>query len=245
MENLVVYEGGKALTTSRKVAEKFGKRHADLLRAIQEMELPDNYLERNFALVEYFDLKGEKRPEYIISRDGFTLLAMGFTGKKAMQFKIDYLEAFNRMEQELKSDNWMQDALAPHVDSVNQKNNTKGVANSLYLNGGTDAIKEYHKKSTKLHAGCSISAIKEKHLLLENKSRIESGKKTIKTTPSAKEILRQRVPEIAAAMSMTDFLCKNGAKLEEVAPESLACIPMLKRLLAQGQLQGQKNLSIL
>jgi len=95
-----------------------------------------------------------------------------------------------------------------------------------------------------LHAGCSISAIKEKHLTLENESRSNAGKKLIKTTPSAKEILRQRVPEIAAAMSMTDFFCKSGAKLEEVALDSVACIPMFKRLLDSNLILGQKNLPI-
>lgn len=93
---------GKAVTTSRKVAEVFEKEHRHVLEAIRKMEIPEYFNEPNFRLVEYIDQKGEKRPEYLITRDGFVLLAMGFTGKKAMQFKIAYIEAFNAMEAALQ-----------------------------------------------------------------------------------------------------------------------------------------------
>lgn len=102
MTNLVQLINGKAVTTSRKVAEIFEKEHCKVLRSIRELETPKNFNEANFGLVEYIDQKGEKRPEYLITRDGFTILAMGFTGKKAMQFKIAYIEAFNAMEAQLK-----------------------------------------------------------------------------------------------------------------------------------------------
>lgn len=91
-----------ALTTSNNIADVFGKRHADVIRAIDNLmkDLPEEH-QRNFALVEYIDEKGEKRPAYKINRDGFTLLAMGFTGKKALAFKLAYIEAFNAMEKKL------------------------------------------------------------------------------------------------------------------------------------------------
>jgi Rha family phage regulatory protein len=93
---------GKAVTTSRKVAEVFEKEHKHVLEAIRKMEIPEYFNEPNFRPAEYIDAKGEPRPEYLITRDGFTLLAMGFTGKKAMQFKIAYIEAFNAMEKALQ-----------------------------------------------------------------------------------------------------------------------------------------------
>ena len=92
---------GQITTTSQQIAAHFGKRHADVIRAIRKLESPEDFNERNFALVEFTDAKGEKRPAYRITRDGFTLLAMGFTGKEAMQWKLAYLAAFNKMEQEL------------------------------------------------------------------------------------------------------------------------------------------------
>jgi Rha family phage regulatory protein len=241
MEALVTFEGGKVLTTSRKIASKFSKRHGDIIRSIQEMELPDSYRERNFALSEYLDSTGKSNPEYIITKDGFSLLVMGFTGKKALQFKIDYIEAFNQMEAALKSESWMLQSLTPHTDPDNQRDNTKGVAKALFI-AGPEAVIEYHKKSMLLHAGCSTKAITKRFLEIENEKRASAGKKSIKSTPSAKEILRKFRPEIACAMSVTDSICKAGHKLEEVAAESKAAIPLFKRLLEANMLQGQKIL---
>lgn len=100
---LVSIENGIPSTTSLKVSEVFSKRHTEVLRGIRELccNLPESFNGRNFASVEYTDAKGEKRPMYTITRDGFTLLVMGYTGKEAIRFKLAYIEAFNAMEQEL------------------------------------------------------------------------------------------------------------------------------------------------
>lgn len=107
MEKLITVNKGKAVTTSRKVAEVFEKKHCDVLRAIKNLEIPEDFRERNFALSEYEVTnnlgKTVKYPEWLITRDGFSLLAMGFTGKKAMEFKIAFINAFNAMEEILKS----------------------------------------------------------------------------------------------------------------------------------------------
>lgn len=100
--------GGQITTTSQQIAAHFGKRHADVIRAIKKMEIPDEYRERNFALtvVSRENPSGGapiSAPMYRITRDGFTLLAMGFTGKTAMHWKLAYIEAFNKMEEALKN----------------------------------------------------------------------------------------------------------------------------------------------
>lgn len=100
MINLVTNENGKAMTTSLKIAEVFGKDHSKVLRSIREKLSLFN--EANFGLVEYTDNKGESRPMYLLDRDFTTFLIMGFTGKKADQFKLDYISAFNQMEQIIK-----------------------------------------------------------------------------------------------------------------------------------------------
>lgn len=122
---VTVNENHQPVTTSVKIAEVFGKEHRNVIRAInniigdlrnledsgqlnfQPMSAYDsNQLKNepvNFYLDGYTDAKGEKRKQYIVTRDGFTLLAMGFTGKKALEFKIQYIAAFNAMEQALKS----------------------------------------------------------------------------------------------------------------------------------------------
>jgi len=97
----------KPITTSLNVAEVFGKPHKDVLRAIENLEIPDDLRERNFAPTSnrapmpnggFRDV-----PLYTLTRDGFTILVMGFTGPKAMKFKLAYIEAFNRMEAELSA----------------------------------------------------------------------------------------------------------------------------------------------
>ena len=100
--NAVELKDGKAVTTSLKIAEVFGKPHKDVLKAIRELECPEEFSGRNFSPAEYSDAQGKPRPMYFVTRDGFTLLAMGFTGAKAMHFKVSYIEAFNAMERTIK-----------------------------------------------------------------------------------------------------------------------------------------------
>lgn len=92
----------RLITTSLKIAEKFGKEHAHVLRDIRDMECSDTFRESNFGLSSYKSAQGKALPMYEVTRDGFTLLAMGYTGKEAMKFKEDYINAFNAMENELK-----------------------------------------------------------------------------------------------------------------------------------------------
>ena len=101
---------GHAFTTSADVAAVFGKRHGDVIRAIRQLEgeaLEDEGLaafnRRNFASVEYRDGKGEARPLYQLTRDGFALLAMSFTGRDANRWKVAYIAAFNAMEARLSA----------------------------------------------------------------------------------------------------------------------------------------------
>jgi len=91
-------------TTSLVIADKFEKRHADVLRAIDTLEIPENFRERNFALCSYRPCGATRDYPYSeMTRDGFALLVMGFTGKKAMAWKIKFLEAFNAMEEQLRA----------------------------------------------------------------------------------------------------------------------------------------------
>ena len=92
-------------TDSFTISEVFGKNHKEVLKSIRNLEIPEDFQERNFALSQkrYTLPNGgyKDSPMYEITRDGFTLLAMGFTGKKAMEWKIKYINAFNAMEKAL------------------------------------------------------------------------------------------------------------------------------------------------
>lgn len=99
---LVAVHGSRATTTSLLVADMFGKRHDHVVRDIRKLisDLPEDSLP-NFGERDYTDDRGKVWPMYEISRDGFSLLAMGFTGKKALEWKLKFLKAFNLMEQAL------------------------------------------------------------------------------------------------------------------------------------------------
>ncbi|MBF1994420.1 Rha family transcriptional regulator [Serratia symbiotica] len=92
---------GQAVTTSLAIADYFTKRHDDVLKKIRTLECSPEFIARNFAVNEYTDAIGRKLPCYQITRDGFAFLAMGFTGKRAAQFKEAYITAFHQMEQAL------------------------------------------------------------------------------------------------------------------------------------------------
>lgn len=103
MNELVFLQKDEAVTTSLIVAEKFHKRHDRVLRAIETLvnDLPKNGAVK-FYQSQYKDQKGEYRKMYYLNRDAFALLVMGFTGKKALQWKLDYIAAFNSMESILR-----------------------------------------------------------------------------------------------------------------------------------------------
>lgn len=102
MKDMVLSEEGRNFTTSIIVAKFFEKEHYNVLQAIKNLECSERFNELNFQAVEYRDAKGEMRPAYRMTRDGFSFLAMGFTGKKAAAWKERFLEAFNAMEEALK-----------------------------------------------------------------------------------------------------------------------------------------------
>ncbi|ANO80900.1 TPA: peptidase [Escherichia coli] len=92
---------GKVVTSSLAVASYFGKQHKNVIQKIASLECSAEFIELNFQPSEYIDASGRKLPCYQITRDGFAFLAMGFTGKRAAQFKEAYINAFNQMEKQL------------------------------------------------------------------------------------------------------------------------------------------------
>ena len=98
----LIEKDGRVLVSSVDVAEHFEKRHKNVIRAIEKNEKNDkSFTELNFEPSEYIDSTGRKLPSYYMTRDGFTLLVMGFTGYKAMDWKVKYIKAFNAMEAQI------------------------------------------------------------------------------------------------------------------------------------------------
>lgn len=105
---MLASQHGIALVDSLFVAEVFGKKHYNVLRDIARITesqsgLSEEFTELNFEFSTYRDATGRKLPRYLMTRDGFTMLVMGYTGQKAMHFKELYIQRFNEMEQCIRS----------------------------------------------------------------------------------------------------------------------------------------------
>ena len=92
-----------ARANSLMVAEMFGKQHKSVLRAIENLDCSEEFGRHNFAPISYADSYGRKQKSVAMTRDGFTFLAMGFTGKKAAAFKEAYIKRFNEMERFIRT----------------------------------------------------------------------------------------------------------------------------------------------
>ena len=93
-------QNGEPVVSSREVAKNFGKEHKDVLKAINNL-VAQNCAAKSMFHLSDFENRGKKYPMYLMNRDGFSLLAMGFTGKAALEWKLKYIQAFNEMEKKL------------------------------------------------------------------------------------------------------------------------------------------------
>lgn len=104
-----LYErNGQPFCSSRQVADEFGKNHDDVLKSIRGLidslgKISESEWQMNFIPTEYKNSRNQKQPEYLLTKKGFTLLAVGFSGKKALMFKVRYIDRFEKMEEFIKS----------------------------------------------------------------------------------------------------------------------------------------------
>lgn len=104
MDNITIkVENNQLLVSSLEVAENFGKRHEHVLDAIRELKSTTENSVMLFYETTYTNKNNRQFPMYYMNRDGFSLLVMGFTGKKALEWKLKYINAFNEMEQKLSN----------------------------------------------------------------------------------------------------------------------------------------------
>jgi Rha family phage regulatory protein len=111
LDELVYLEKEEAVCSSLDVSRSFGKRHDNVLRAIGGL-LENEETQKMFKKLNYVDSQNKQQyPMYLMNRDGFSLLVMGFTGKKALDWKLKYINAFNQMEKiirERQSQSWIE-----------------------------------------------------------------------------------------------------------------------------------------
>lgn len=98
---------GAVFCSSRQVAETFGKRHDNILQSVREAIQETANFAPDFSGTNFIEVKYKERnrfyPEFLLTKDGFTYVAMRFTGKKAAQFRVTYIQRFNDMERFIKN----------------------------------------------------------------------------------------------------------------------------------------------
>lgn len=150
------------VVTSLDVAETFGKEHKNVLRDIRNLECSEEFGRLNFERISYKDILNRNQEMYYITRDGFTLLVMGYTGEKAMKFKEAYIKQFNAMEKALlgkirerEKGIAVRQALTKAIQQSNENERMHGHAYSTY----TDVIYKsiFGKNSKQLREEFGIS----------------------------------------------------------------------------------------
>ena len=103
MEGIVVNQfNGELVVSSRQISENFGKQHKNVVQAIENIKAENSAVTKMFIESSYKAGTGKNYKEYLLTRDGFSLLVMGFNGSEALDWKLRYIEAFNKMEATLK-----------------------------------------------------------------------------------------------------------------------------------------------
>lgn len=144
-------QNGEPVVSSREIARHFDKAHKHVLRDIEELlggqpnfgPSSEPSLKGMFHRTEYTTVQNKKLPMYLMNRDGFTLLAMGFTGKKATEWKIKYIQAFNAMEKQLseQQSELSNRRLNEAIEAVNHAKKNLGIARKnleVYRNAKED-----------------------------------------------------------------------------------------------------------
>lgn len=231
---------GNVATDTLKVATKFGKRHSHVLRDVRVIlaHRAENEAEGNvpksgpntegaiFHPWGYIDGKGRQQEMYLLNRAAFTLLVLGFKGKKAAAFKEEYVREFDRMEVELRSFN--NDAplnLLDHANREVQVANSKSINNHQYMLGGVNGVVQYNRQNCLLHTGKRPTVIRKEAKERGLPSRLRT---------SAKEVLRHTEPETACCMSLADEMVRRGASLEQAAIVSVQAKQVFAGLLHLG-----------
>jgi len=133
---MVQAKNGEVVTTSRKVATHFGKRHGDVLRKIEQVkaDCSREFSQRNFASADYIDEQGKVRPMYSLTKDGWIMVVMGFTGKAAAAIKESYISAFNWMSEQLSRRLAMGEEMQHRYAIKETRSKLKGTIGSRLMN---------------------------------------------------------------------------------------------------------------
>lgn len=125
-----VIENGAIFCDSLHIARVFDKNHPEVLRLIRKLPT-DEFKTSNFKESHYFNSQNKRQPAYKLTRDGFALLAMGFTGERAYHWKVEYIKAFNLMEARLKQNQLNELSQRLAVQDKHHKNQINGYKSQI------------------------------------------------------------------------------------------------------------------
>ena len=165
MNQLMLFEKNEqAVVSSRVIAERFGKEHKNVVRDVEKIvyEISSKLSVSYVMPATYRDSMNRKQTEYLLTRDGFSLLVMGFTGPGALQWKIKYIEAFNRMEQIIRERQTSEWLITRRQGKLCRRNETDAIAQLIPYaekQGSRNMAKQAYTIYTKLvHSLVGIEA---------------------------------------------------------------------------------------
>ena len=195
-EIILKEENGQVLASSREVAEKFGKRHTHVLDSIKgfEAELSTAEFSALFITNTYVASNGKKKTEYLMNRDGFSLLCMGFTGKKALEWKLKYINAFNQMEEKLKSSTQLTEEEKYKL---------------MLFSKDASEVAYAHNKLVEIATAPLVAEIKEQKPKVEYHDDVLNKEGLITTTVIAKDLGFKSATKLNKIMNMNKIIFKN------------------------------------
>lgn len=153
----------RAICTSLDIAETFGKEHKNVLRDVENLGCSGEFNRLNFEPISYTDSMNRTQKAYAMTRDGFTLLVMGYTGDLAMKFKEAYIKQFNAMEAALQGKRIerekgiaVRQALTKAIQQSNEDERMHGHAYSNYTNCIYKVL--FDKNAAQLREGFGIGS---------------------------------------------------------------------------------------
>lgn len=146
MNELVLLKNDEAVCDSLEVAEKFHKRHVDVIRSLENLITQNCTVKSMFHSSNYVADNGQTYKKYFMNRDGFSLLVMGFTGKDALDWKLKYIKAFNLMEKfilEKQSKAWIETRYQGKLTRKAETDTIKQLVDYAEQQGSKNANKLY------------------------------------------------------------------------------------------------------
>lgn len=197
---------GNAITDSRRVAKAFGKKHKNVLQALDRLECDAEFSRLNFKPITYLDTRNRQQRQVVMTRAGFTFLVLGFTGQRAAEFRQGYIEQFDRMEAQLRTPPPtvpLPDFTKPAV----QVQQVKATASRLFrLNGDPRDIMQHHRGVMK----CLTARTPSQYV----RDAVARGLRV--RSLSGRQVLRRLEPAKAATAGFLDEQVARGHTLEQL-----------------------------